>query len=243
MIEFEYVKDIISKNKFAIIAFLLGVISIVGSVVYVFNNKPSDVSLESKNIQETMSEKPEVKEEASERVKVDVKGSVKKAGVYELEKGSTVIDAINAAGGVTSKGSTRNINLSKRLVDEMVIYVFSKEELKKKESTNEVVCEIPKCECETVTINECPEVNSNNISNNDTKNEENDKNDNTSKKVSLNSGTKEDFMTLDGVGEAKAIAIIEYRNQNGPFQKIEDIMNVSGIGEKAFEKIKDKLTL
>lgn len=61
--------------------------------------------------------------------------------------------------------------------------------------------------------------------------------------VNLNSATQEEFELLSGIGEATALKIIEYRNTNGPFKKIEDIMNVSGIGEKKFEDIKDSITL
>ena len=49
-------------------------------------------------------------------------------------------------------------------------------------------------------------------------------------------------MTLDGIGEVKAIAIIAYREENGGFNSIEEIKNISGIGEKTFEKIKQFIT-
>ena len=80
--------------------------------------------------------------------------------------------------------------------------------------------------------------------NNDNKQKE-DKNENQTinDKVSINSATKEELMTLTGIGEAKANAIISYRNENGLFKNIEDIKNVSGIGDSIFEKIKDNITL
>ena len=62
-------------------------------------------------------------------------------------------------------------------------------------------------------------------------------------KVSINTASLEELMTLSGIGEAKAKEIITYREQNGPFQTIEDIMKVSGIGEKAFAQIKEDITL
>ena len=68
------------------------------------------------------------------------------------------------------------------------------------------------------------------------------KDDNTNK-VSLNNASKDELMTLTGIGESKALAIIEYRNNNGGFKVLEDIMNVSGIGEAAYNKIKDYITL
>lgn len=63
-----------------------------------------------------------------------------------------------------------------------------------------------------------------------------------SNKVSLNKGTKEELMSLTGIGESKAFAIIEYRQKNR-FTKVEDIMLVSGIGESTFAKIKDSITI
>jgi len=61
-------------------------------------------------------------------------------------------------------------------------------------------------------------------------------------KISLNTATKEELMTLKGIGESKANLIIDYRNHH-TFKSIDEIMNIKGIGEKIFENIKDKLCL
>jgi competence protein ComEA len=63
------------------------------------------------------------------------------------------------------------------------------------------------------------------------------------KTVNLNSATKSDLETLPGIGPSKADAIIEYRETNGPFKSIEDLMSISGIGDKTFEKLKDSITV
>ena len=63
------------------------------------------------------------------------------------------------------------------------------------------------------------------------------------KKINLNTATKEELMTLKGIGEAKAEDIIRYRKEQGPFQTIEEVMNISGIKEAAFRKIKDDITV
>lgn len=62
-------------------------------------------------------------------------------------------------------------------------------------------------------------------------------------KININTGSKEDLMKLSGVGPGKAGAIIDYRKSQGPFRKLEDLVKVRGIGEKTFEKLKDKITL
>jgi len=63
-----------------------------------------------------------------------------------------------------------------------------------------------------------------------------------SKKININTASKEELMNLPGIGDVKAQAIIDYRTKNGPFKDIHEIVNVSGIGEKTFEKIKDLIT-
>jgi len=63
------------------------------------------------------------------------------------------------------------------------------------------------------------------------------------KKVNINQATVDELQTLQGIGPAKAAAIIAYREENGPFVKIEDLLNVSGIGEKSLEKIKEQITV
>jgi competence protein ComEA len=62
-------------------------------------------------------------------------------------------------------------------------------------------------------------------------------------KVNLNKASEAELQTLTGVGPAKATAIIEYRDQNGGFKKVEEVMEISGIGEKTFEKFKDQITV
>lgn len=61
--------------------------------------------------------------------------------------------------------------------------------------------------------------------------------------VNLNTATAKDLETLPGVGAKTAIRIVEYRQKNGPFKKIEELMNVQGIGEKSFLKLKAQLTV
>ena len=158
---------------------------------------------------------------------VDVKGSVKKPGVYKFKKGKRVYDAIEEAGGLKKNANTSNINLAKKLTSEMVIYVYDNSEIKNNDSLscNNI------CNIEVIEVNNC-------IENNDTNNKES-----SNALVNINTATIEELLTLTGIGESKAKSIIEYRSTNGSFKAIEEIKNVSGIGEALFNKIKDKITI
>ena len=136
------------------------------------------------------------------------------------------------AGGVTSDADTSVLNLSKKLKDEMVIIVYSYEQV----SNFKVIKQ------EELVVQEQCQVGINDIEN-DACIEEKQEEVNRNTKVSINTGTLEELMTLEGIGESKAKAIIEYREANGNFEKIEDLLNVSGIGESVFAKIKENITL
>lgn len=170
----------------------------------------------------------EDKETVSQKVLIDVKGEVNTPGVYELTVDNTVIDAIKKAGGLTSQSDTSNINLSKKLEDEMVIIVYSKEEIK--EMNKEIEC--PPCNDVCVTKEDEKALL-----------EEKETEKKITGKVNLNEADIEALQTLDGIGEVKAKAIIDYRDKNGPFKQIEDIKNISGIGDSVYEKIKDNITV
>ena len=178
---------------------------------------------------------------------VDVKGAVKNPGVYEFNDGDKIIDAIVKAGGLAKNAVTSNINLSKKLTSEMVVYIFTKSELttKKVDTTtkNEVSSQtytttkvtpnntyIPNsdCTCETIEVNNGIDEINDNISNS---------------KININTANIEELTKLTGIGQSKAEAIITYRNNNGYFKTIEDIKNVSGLGEALFEKIKYSITV
>lgn len=192
----------------------------------------------------------EVISDINPKIKIDIKGAVKKPGVYEMNANDIVNDVIIASGGLKSNATTKNINLSKKLTDEMVIYISTTSELKKEDSSvTQTVCEentviIEKCE--NANIVEAHPSNENEVKednkDNDKMNNKDIDNSTTTSKININTATKEELMTLNGVGESKALSIIEYRNQNS-FKTIEEIMNISGIGEAVFAKIKDNITI
>ena len=216
------------KGKIFILIFILFTLFIVYDTYYV------EPEVEVEEVTTQKKEDTEDKKEETKEVKVlvDVKGEINTPGVYELTSNNTVMDAINKAGGLTKQSDTSNINLSKKLEDEMVIIVYSKSEIKKMNEEDKIEC--PPCNNACITEeDEKAKLNS----------EKSETTNTPAGKIKINTAGSEALQTLDGIGEAKAKAIIEYRNKNGNFKNIEDIKNVSGIGDSVYEKIKDNITV
>ena len=234
----EKLLELYSKYKEYILFTLVLVLSIGLQILsfYYFTHEINDL----KN--ETSEQKPVSQQEEVKKLIVDIKGEVKKPGVYYLEDGQRVIDVVKKAGGFTINADNRVNNLSKKITDEMVIIIYSKEEVREFEKTNENEEVVRNICTKDITNDACITnesfKNGKKASNSSAKKEESqDK-----KLVSINEGTLEELMTLSGVGESKAKAIIEYRTKK-KFETIEEIKQVSGIGEALFEKIKENITI
>ena len=206
-----------AKLKYIIIAIVI-LVALVISYVLSIDNK--EVSAE--NVEITKTDVTNV----TSKVYVDIKGSVKKPGVYQVSADSIVWDAINLSGGFTKNAYTKNINLSQKVKDEMVIYVFSKSEMAKMNTT---VKTDTTCTTNVINYDNCITT-------------EKNATETSTSLVNINTASKEELMAVTGVGASKADSIIAYRIKT-PFSKIEDIMNVSGIGESLFEKIKKYITV
>ena len=144
---------------------------------------------------------------------VHVCGEVVNPGIYELPAGSRIYEAVKAAGGFTENASEESVNLASPIEDGVQIRIYSKEE------------------AETLAAGAAP------FDGFEASGEGKEP------VVNLNTATKEELMTLSGIGESRAEDIIRYREENGGFQNIEDIMKVSGIKDAAFQKIKDRITV
>lgn len=143
-----------------------------------------------------------------EPVIVHVSGAVVSPGVYEIDSGMRVYDAINAAGGFLDSASDDNLNLAQIITDGEKITVLTKKQAKK----------IKKSDGGKSGTD-------NNIL------------------ININTASKEELMNLPGIGEAKADAIIEYRENNGGFKSTDGIMGISGIKEGVYSKIEKYITV
>ena len=216
-------KTFINKNKKIVLIVLISVFIIIFFVLIKKKNVHAsddiDVIEDIEIVEdiEVMKELEEPSEQPTldiiqiEKVKVDIKGEVLNPGVYELEYGKRIIDVVNLSGGFTKKAVTRNVNLSKKIYDEMVITIPD-------ESTT----------CEFIPTYNVEEPNNTQNKNN---------------LININTASYDELLTITGIGETKARQIIEYRVTNGGFTRIEDIMNIPGIKESAFDKLKNEITV
>ncbi|MBW9152128.1 helix-hairpin-helix domain-containing protein [Clostridium estertheticum] len=158
-------------------------------------------------------------------IKVDIKGAVNSPGVYEIKKGSRVTDLIKLAGGGTKDADLNATNLSKKLNDEDCIVISKNGEVNKTQMPNGST--------------------SNSSTANPTKSSTGSSSDNKGKGgiININTASKEELMTLTGIGEAKANIIIDYRKQNGGFKSVDELTKVGGIGEKTLTKFADKIDI
>lgn len=155
-----------------------------------------------------------VENEDYEKIFVEIKGEVVNPDVYELAKGSIVKDLILLSGGLTSDADIFNINQARELKNGECILIFSKNQMENYK--NEIaISEIGNFEIENLKEDDSL--------------------------VNLNTASKDELKSLNGIGEGLAQSIIDYREANGSFKTIEEIKNVNRIGQKTFEKFKDKI--
>ena len=196
-------------------------------------NNNSDTSNDnSSNNQANLGEN---KESQVAKYYIDIKGFVKKPGVYEVTAHNIVNDCIKLAGGLLKNADTTTINLSKKVSSEMVIYIPKKDEVIKT-TTNTTVTKDQEIPNDAV-------VSDNNKSDSSISKDNSIPETPNGTLVNINTATIQELTTLSGIGDAKAQDIIDYRTLNGNFKTIEDIKNVSGIGEALYAKIKDYITV
>lgn len=175
--------------------------------------------------------------EPNQKCYVDIKGAIKKPGVYFTNCNNNVNDIIVLAGGLNENANTSIINLAKKITDEMVIIIYTNDEVQNSNVVDTVIKYVDKeCNCPNIKNDGCI---NNEIDKNITNKSDKDDND----IVNINTASLTELQTLSGIGKSKAEAIIRYREQNGNFKSIEDLLNVDGIGEKLYEEIKPNITV
>ena len=169
---------------------------------------------------------------SEEKIYVYITGEVNVPGVVILNKGSRIVDAINAAGGTTAKADVSRVNLVYVLEDGMKVNIPNSNELKNNPNF------------EYITMNsgdgkqngDSGHSNSNSSSNSGSNSGSGSSRDYSV--VNINNATQTELESLPGIGPSLALKIINYRKENGKFSSIEEIKSVSGIGESKFESLK-----
>ncbi|MFW3654475.1 helix-hairpin-helix domain-containing protein [Vagococcus fluvialis] len=210
----ESIRKHVTKEKI-IISVVILVISIIGLKLFLSKNAAKVDQFEEVVLTDTTDLIAENEKENNDVVKmyVDIKGAVKLPGMYEVTSDMRVLNVIDMAGGLKETADDSQVNFSQRIEDQMVIYI----------------------PVEGEELSETAIAGTNSNTANISKDEDG--------KVNLNQATKEELMTLSGVGEKKAEKIIEYREENGSFKTIEDLKNVNGFGEKSFESLEKYISI
>ena len=226
----------ILENKYITVGIIAAlcfiIIALSGISLYLYNREPNcaiDSLVLTKDIQTDTEEKAE---DTPEVIHVEIKGAVKNPGVYEAKNDEIINDIIAKAGGLNNDAYTDNINLSKKVSDELVIYVYTKDEIEddsSKKATNNSTSSENSYNIETYTEGKVSIISSNDTQTNQ---------ENSTTLININTADAAKLEELPGIGATKANSIIAYREEVGGFKSIEDLKNVSGIGDATFENLK-----
>lgn len=154
-------------------------------------------------------------ESKSSKIYVDISGAVKYPGVYQLTEGARLFELLKQAGGLTEDAAIQTVNQAMIIQDQQKIMILTQ-------------AQVDSIDLES-------------INNLEEKSEE--KSPNETGKININQADLTQLQQLTGIGEKKAQAIIDYRNENGLFRTIEDLAKVTGIGEKTVEKLRNSITI
>ena len=198
------------KNK-KIVALCLSVCFVI---IYIIYKNNSNNQYEEIEYDETENIVEEIKEEY-DYIVLHITGEVNNPGIIKIYEGSRVVDAIEAAGGITDNANMNKINLAYMLADGQKIYIPSIYD----EDDMELITN---------------DIGKNIIEDNPLKQNE---------LININNATQTELESLTGIGPSTALKIINYRKENGNFRQIEDIKNVPGIGNSKYEAIKNQICI
>ncbi|MFJ5747544.1 helix-hairpin-helix domain-containing protein [Peribacillus frigoritolerans] len=195
-------------------------VAFVAGGIYFFSQQGEDPA-ETEDIFSITAKEAEMEQSINESaaepevIKVDVKGAVKSPGIFTAQAGDRVIDLISAAGSFTEKADTDKVNFAQIIEDQMVIYVPE-------------IGEEDKGDLENIQVGTSGDAITKGTSGG---------------LVNLNTATQEDLQTLTGIGPSKANAILEYRETIGKFKEVDELKQVTGIGDKTFERLRDSISV
>lgn len=253
----DYIKNLSQKQKIVIIVITV-IIAGVGYFAYATETeKQNETNLE---IAKTEEKEDDEKENKEEKIIVHLSGAVEKEGIIELNENSRMADAIEKAGGIKENACIDEINLAYKLEDGMKIYIPTKEECKKQTTLNGTEINTGKTNSggassnggtssTSTTNNGGTTINGSTSITGTTSNGGTsitgtfDNNMKKQGKVNINTASQTELETLPGIGPSTALKILNYRKEKGKFKKIEDIKEVSGIGDSKYNKIKDLITI
>lgn len=180
------------------------------------DNVVSDETFES-NINSDFSTEENANVEANSEIYVDIGGCVYNPGVYKVKQGTRLFEVIEKAGGLTEKADTNNINRAEAVYDGQKILIYATESSFDQETDNALTNENPTSDGYITSGN--------------------------NGKININTANFDKLQEIPGVGPSTAQKIIDYRQNVGRFTNIEDIKNVSGIGDKTFANMKEYITV
>lgn len=181
-------------------------------VIIAINFSDNDEEVIIENVEKSYETEKEIKE--NNQIIVHITGCVRNNGIIKAEQGARMSDIIELAGGITEEADITKVNLAYVVKDAQKIYIPSIYD-------EEEVEYITKEKGDNVIVDN---------------NEKGEKN-----VVNINTATQTELETLSGIGPSTALKIINYREENGKFNSIEDIKQVPGIGEAKFNNIKEML--
>lgn len=204
--------EILNKKQKIIVVVLIIIMCIVIGYYIISKTEKYDYS-DIEKISNIIEEDQEVDDNIIEnKIVIHITGEVEEEGVIELEKGARILDAIEEAGGTTEEADLSNVNLAYSLSDGQKVKIPNINE-----KDEEIIVVEEKAGDYII------------IEGNKSKEE----------KININKAAQTEIETLPGIGPSTALKIINYRNEHGKFKNIEDIKNVSGIGDSKFENIKE----
>ncbi len=217
----------VTRMQKSMIAAIVLIVVIISGTVYIRQGKATEIGLgqgisaneqaEPDSIMEqARGEKAREEKVSAEPLEISVYicGCVGNPGVVRVKEGTRLDEAVGLAGGALLEADLNAVNLAYKLADEDMIYIPKKGE----EHKNPGNAVLGVSTVRNVIAKK-------------------------SGKVNINTAGESELDTLEGVGPATAKAIIQYRDKNGPFDTIEDIKKVKGIGIAKFNNMKDKITV